>query len=262
MKALERLGKGIAIGIADLIPGVSGATIALIVGAYEKLIEEISGLLRFELRRDWLFLLPIGLGAGLAVLLGSFLIPGLVERYPVAVFGLFSGLIGASAFLLARHLHGPRRAHAWLILGSLIGAGIAMLPVGLQAPITVVGTIIAGALAIGAMLLPGISGSYVLLLLGYYTHVFGAIRSFDLGFLFLFALGGLIGGATSVLAINRLLHRWHLQGMLLLIGIIVGALGRPLGIAMSAASGPTGWFTLGIFAAAGVLVTVLLARHA
>ncbi|MFT4308110.1 MAG: DUF368 domain-containing protein [Candidatus Woesearchaeota archaeon] len=266
-RAIAHAGRGLAVGVADLVPGVSGATIALILGIYEKLILEISGLirrprrfsdLRENLTRDWTFLILTGMGVATAVLLGSHIIPRLVANHPLIVFSLFSGLIASSAVILARGVHGTKRQTFWLISGALIGAGIAMSPVGIDVPVTNTSTIIAGFFAIGAMLIPGISGSYVLVLLGYYTHVFTAISTFDIGFLSFFALGAAGGALSAVTIISRLLKKYHTQTMLLLIGLVAGALGRPLGIAVEAASTSSDIIVLvGVFCV-GVLLTTLL----
>ena len=266
---IRRLMRGLLIGTADLVPGVSGATIALILGIYEKLMVEISGLIRIpkrlgdvreNLNRDWSFLIPTAIGVASAIYLGSLVIPGLVENNPLIIFSLFSGLIASSAIVLARSVHGTRRQTGWLILGALIGALVAASPIGINAPITTLATITTGFLAVGAMLIPGISGSYVLVLLGYYTHVFTAIRGFDLSFLALFALGAIGGAISAVTLISRLLKAYHTQTMLVLIGIVAGALGRPLGIAIGAVHTPIDWVVLSVFIVLGLLITVVLTR--
>ena len=268
-RAFSHAGRGLAIGVADLVPGVSGATIALILGIYEKLILEISGLIRRprtladvcgNLRRDWAFLILTGAGVASAVLLGSLVIPGLVANHPLIVFSLFSGLIASSAFILARGVHGTRRQTLWLITGALIGAAVAMSPVGIDVPVTSASTVTAGFFAIGAMLIPGISGSYVLVLLGYYTHVFTAIGSFDLRFLSFFALGAIGGALTAVMIISRLLKRYHTQTMLVLIGLVAGALGRPLGIAVQAIGTSSDIIVLVLIVVIGSVIPFALTR--
>lgn len=265
----KNIGRGLGVGVADLVPGVSGATIALIMGIYEKLVFELSGLLqvprtfsdlRSNLARDWAFLIPLGIGILTAILIGAAFIPTLVETQPLIIFSLFSGLIASSAVVLARDLTGPRIAYAWIFLGAAVGIGVAMIA-PLESAVTSLGTVIAGAAAIAAMLLPGVSGSYVLLLLGYYTAVFSAIAAFDIGFLSLFALGALAGAAVSIVLISRLLKKFHLSTMLFLLGIVAGALGKPLGIALSSIRSPGDWFVLIGCIAAGIVITLLVSRR-
>ena len=264
-------GRGFAIGTADLIPGGSGATIALILGVYEKLMLELSGLikrperfsdLRENLNRDWAFLVLTAIGISAAVILGSFFIPSLVENHPLIVFSLFSGLIASSAVVLAQRVHG-RCLHAfWIVLGAFIGIGVAMSPIGIGTSITTGMTIIAGFAAIAAMLIPGISGSYVLILLGYFTHVITAISTFDVGFFSFFALGAFGGALTSIILISRLLKAYHTQTMLVLLGIVAGALGRPLTIAIGSVSAASDWAVLTAFFVIGALITLMLMRSA
>lgn len=278
---LKRIGRtyltGITIGGADLIPGVSGGTVALITGVYEKLIATIAQLLAVPRRvfsiRDWIrqfsvdyvFLIPLLLGMGTAVAAGAAFIPGLLISDPIATFGFFSGAIAVSTVLLGWDLeHHDKRKHAygflWLALGALLGAGIALLPTGLSAPVSPLFTFVAGLLALTAMLLPGISGSYVLLLIGYYPHVLDAVASLNLGFLVVFAIGAAIGAGLISKAIKVLLKRWHIQTMLLLLGLVAGALGKPLSLAITPISGLSGVLVLLGFGAIGAVLAVGLTQ--
>lgn len=269
-RLLSRIAQGLGIGTAPLVPGVSAATIALIMGVYEKLIAELAGFLRVpkrasdlreNLTRDWNLLLPTGLGIVIAIGIGATFIPRLVETQPLAVFSVFSGLIAASAVVLARQLHGPRSGYLWLVLGAILGVAAASAPVTIDAQPTVLGVVIAGMLAVAAMLLPGVSGSYVLLLLGYYTNVLEALRTLDIRFLMLFGAGGVLGAALSIVGIRKLLERFHLQTMLVLVGIIAGALGKPLSIALDAVRTGTDWFVFAGFAILGIVLTIIIHKR-
>jgi putative membrane protein len=266
-EAIKNTARGFAIGAANLIPGVSGATIALILGIYERLICELAGLfappqrfvaLRANLTRDWGLLIPLGIGIGIAVIAGSYLIPGLIRSYPLIVFSIVSGLIASSAFVIGKTVRSG--SVAWLILGAMIGAGIAMTPVGIEVSTIPLLTMLAGALAIASMIIPGISGSYVLLLLGYYTHVLDAIRAIDLGFLALFGLGALFGAIGAFLFVSHVLARYRSTTMLVLIGLIIGSLGKPLSIAMNATQSSGDWFVLSACFAIGAVITMLIAH--
>lgn len=268
---------GITVGGADLIPGVSGGTVALITGVYEKLIASIAQLLavprrvfsleawKRQLSIDWVFLVSLLAGMGSAVAAGAAIIPGLLTSAPIATFGFFSGAIAVSTVLLGWNLeHHDKRKHAhgfvWLGIGALVGAAIAFLPTGLSAPVSPLLTFVAGLLALTAMLLPGISGSYVLLIIGYYPHVLNAVASLNLGFLIVFAVGAAIGAGLISKAIKVLLKRWHIQTMLLLLGLVAGALGKPLSLAIAPIVSVGGVLVLLGFGLIGAILAVGLTQ--
>lgn len=237
--------RGLFMGVADLIPGISGATIALISGIYEKLIENMHTLFhknskRLHLRGYWQnisqlefgFLVPLGLGMGSMIILGSHIIPNLINQYPGPVFGLFLGIILSSALWLYKQVPIKERAH-WIAFGLalLAGVGFAFLGEGLERTVASYPLLfLVGMAAFSAMILPGISGSYVLLIFGHYTLVLHAISSFDIMTLFVFGLGGLFGLFTMSKALHHLFERYKGIAIFSLTGLMIGAAWRPLDI--------------------------------
>ncbi|MHC4391064.1 MAG: DUF368 domain-containing protein [Planctomycetota bacterium] len=243
--------RGIAMGVADLIPGVSGGTIALIAGIYPLFVEAISSLniqwifpfvrslfLRepeeraamrnvgmSHLRRvRWGVLIPIGLGILTSIALGSKLMHYLVSDHPVPTYAFFFGLILISLPIplkLARRVGGRELAIA------LVAAVVTFVVVGL--PVRDPGgsglfLFGCGALAISAMVLPGISGSYVLLMLGMFPTVIKAIGDRNLGILVVLASGMVVGLLTFAPILRFLLDRWRSVTLAVLTGIMAGAL--------------------------------------
>ena len=211
--SISTIFKGMAMGVAEAIPGVSGGTIAFITGIYERLLTAIGSILGPEVlgawrreglaaawkRADGNFILFLGVGMVVGIGVAVFAITELLENYPPVVWAFFFGLIIASAVYIAKQVD------RWspLAIGLLVaGAAVAFLlttinPLsGSDNPVLV---FLAGAIAISALILPGISGSFILLLLGMYTVVFNAVRnlaSLDPAALLIvgvFALGCLVG---------------------------------------------------------------------
>ncbi|QVL53744.1 MAG: DUF368 domain-containing protein [Cyanobium sp. M30B3] len=230
------LGCGLAMGAADVVPGVSGGSMAFIMGIYGRLLEAVAGFdpqwLRLLAQRRWGeaaarvhlgFLLPL-----LAGILGSVLllvrpITWLYAQHPVWLFAFFFGLIVGSIALIARQAHWGASG----LVAMAVGAATALVFVT-RVPVTMPHdpfTIFwSGAVAIMAMILPGISGSFLLLVLGQYQHVMEAVKALDLGTLVPFALGCAVGLAAFVRLLRWLLERWHGQTVALLVGVMAGSL--------------------------------------
>ena len=191
-------------GAADVVPGVSGGTMALILGIYQRLLEAIRAfdttLLRLIAARrfrdaaehaDILFVIPLGAGILAAVLFFTRVIslPQMVREIPEQIYSLFFGLILGSIVVLLRGLAPMRwRDLTSLVVGTLLGLTIVNV-VPVETPVDAWFIFLSGALAICAMILPGISGSFILLLLRKYEHVFEAIGNFDFAIIVPFALG-------------------------------------------------------------------------
>lgn len=209
--------KGFCIGIANLIPGVSGGTMALILGIYEKLI--------FSLKKlDLKFLFPLGAGAGLAILSGAKLVPHLLDTYPEYTFALFLGLIVASLKVPYRKIERKGSREAIVAILSFI---LAFYIAGLESRTVFSGNkliLVAGFFGMTAMLLPGISGSAILLILGAYRPVLKTISSFDFTTILPFGLGLLLGVIFFVLVFSFLLKRYHSLSMAFLVGLMMGSL--------------------------------------
>jgi putative membrane protein len=229
--------RGMAMGAADVVPGVSGGTIALITGIYDRLINAISsadvellGYLRnVELAKAWqhvdgtfLSILMAGIVTSIAML--ASLIVSALATYPLLIWSFFFGLIFASAIFLMRQIK-PWGIENLILL--LIGVAIAVAVVFIK-PVESDGEswylFAAGAIAICATILPGISGGFILVLLGAYTPVLIAVKEFDI-----VALASLIAGASSGLlcfskVLSWLLTRFHNRVMALLTGFLFGSL--------------------------------------
>jgi putative membrane protein len=226
-------------GAADAVPGVSGGTIAFITGIYEELINTIKqfGPSAFGAwhREGWVglsrhlnlaFLIPLLLGVAVSLVSVAHLALWLMEAQPLLLEGFFFGLVAASALVVGQ---AGERWKIWYLLPLLIGLMLAewlpsLMPLVLMAGNESLVVILAGAIAISAMLLPGVSGSFLLLTMGLYGTIMGAIRSFDLGIIMLFGMGCIIGLALFSRLLSWLLRRYHGATLQLLLGFIVGSL--------------------------------------
>lgn len=226
-------------GAADVVPGVSGGTMALILGIYQRLLEAIRAfdmrLLRLIASRrlrtaadhvDILFLIPLGAGILGAILFFTRVVslPQLLRDYPEQIYALFFGLIVGSIVVLVRG-YGAMRASelASLAAGTLLGL-LVVNAVPFETPVDTWFIFLAGALAICAMILPGISGSFILLLLRKYEYVFNAIGHFDFSVIVPFALGAATGLALfSRLLVWLLKHHYRLT-LAAIVGMLIASL--------------------------------------
>ena len=231
--------RGFCIGAADVVPGVSGGTMAFILGIYRRLVEAIRAfdtvLVRLLLtgrfrhasaHADLALIVPLGVGVIGAVMFFTRVVPlpRLVASHPELVHGLFFGLILASVVVLFRSL-GSVRTVEWgaVFAGAAVGFGIVNL-VPVSTPDTSWFIALSGALAISAMLLPGLSGAFILLILGKYAYVLDGIGRLDPGVIVPFGIG-VIGG---LIAFSRLLA-WLLRAryrvtLLAICGLLIGSL--------------------------------------
>lgn len=231
---------GFLMGSADIVPGVSGGTIALVLGIYPDLVAEIRGgaaalgdLARGRFRDaieklkvvNWWFLIPLGFGLVTAVLLLASTLEHLLETQPVAMSALFFGLVLGSVELARRLLIAPANEH--LVIAA-VAAVATFLLLGLRAgQITDPSALIifgAGAVAICAMILPGISGSFILLLLGMYDTIIGAVSDRSLGTIAIFGVGAVLGLASFSTLLDRLLERHHDRVLAVLLGLLAGSI--------------------------------------
>ena len=230
--------RGIAIGAADLVPGVSGGTVALITGIYGRLISAIASvgidMLSLVLRGrvaeaykaiDGNFLLLLAAGIGTAIVGFAAILNWLLLHYPLPLWATFSGLVLASALSLVK-----QNCRSWTFRDwSLFTTGVAVaVSVGLtqaiQMPLTPLGIFFAGSIAISAMILPGISGSFLLLLMGVYQPIIAAVVNLELVTLALFALGCGMGLIFFSKLLQRLLAVAEKATMATLFGFLLGSL--------------------------------------
>lgn len=231
----QNLYRGFLIGASDLIPGVSGGTVAVMLGIYDEFLGAISGFFSREWRRHLNFLLPLAIGMGAALLGLSRVVQWLLDDYNRPTNFFFLGLIVAMVPGLWRRAE-ARRRFRWghfLILAAAAGSVAALVPLQAGAgqagpialsPATAVALFGAGALASAAMLLPGISGSFVLLVLGVYPTAIYALSAFDLGLIAVIGAGVGVGFVGSSKLISRLLERRPDAAYAAIIGLIVGSL--------------------------------------
>ena len=237
--------KGACMGAADVIPGVSGGTIAFIMGIYDKFVaslaainvEAVKMLFTGRFKEFWRhinggFLLSLAVGIGVSVISLATVMQTLLTDFPVQTWAFFFGLIVASSIFILRGISGWRlREILFLIGGIILGVVICTLS-PTQTPDALWFIFLSGAIAICAMILPGISGSFILLILGKYQYILGAVSGLTAGedvtrnilILATFA----IGAAVGILGFSKFLHwilsRWHKQALIILAGFIIGSL--------------------------------------
>lgn len=236
--------RGVIMGLADVVPGISGGTMAFITGIYPRLIQAISSVdLSFltlalqgkfnEARRtfqkiDFSFLIPLLGGIGLAIILFSRFIGYLLNEHASFTFAFFFGLILASAlFLIKKSGQFKYENFFFLIFGFLLAyliAGAATLSVNHSFPVI----FLAGAVAICAMILPGISGALILLLLNQYEFLLEAIHTFNLPVILIFMIGALIGILSFSKLLNYLLKNFRYLTFSFLTGLMLGSLRIPI----------------------------------
>jgi len=231
--------RGMAMGAADVVPGVSGGTIALITGIYEQLITTLSGLkpsllgvwrrqgfLAFWQASNLGFLVALLAGIVTSIALLARLITWLMDAYPVPLWSFFCGLIIASILLLLKPLR-MKQLSTWLMLaaGVLIAVWVmSRPPLGGTLALTLPVFFIAGAVAICAMILPGISGSFILVILGMYAPVLAAVKGGEWAILLAFVAGCATGLLSFVHLLRWLLARFHDPVMAMLVGFMAGSL--------------------------------------
>ena len=231
--------KGIAMGAADAVPGVSGGTIAFISGIYEELILAIRSFdgraVKFLYHRDvpgfWrhvhgTFLTVLLAGIGTSLLIFSRLILYWLAYFPVLVWAFFFGLIIASVLMVARKIGqwGPL-VLGFGVLGILLGYYITVA-VPAETPETLGFVFLSGMIAICAMILPGISGSFILVLLSKYEYVFTALRDFNLLVIAVFGCGCAIGILLFSHVLNWTLRHYYAPTIAMLTGLMIGSLNK------------------------------------
>jgi putative membrane protein len=235
---------GFCMGTADVVPGVSGGTMAVALGIYYQLLaaitsanrEALTSLFRLKLAEvfrviHWRFLtcLVLGVGLGVAVMVKIVKLPSMVlasSPHRPLVYAVFFGMVLGSAIMLGRHVEkwNPVRAAA-CAAGAAAGFAIVNL-VPVATPEHPAFIFLCGSVAICAMLLPGISGSFILLILGKYAYILGAVGKLDLMVLIPFGVGCVVGILLFSRLLKWLLSRWQHTVLAVLIGLLIGSLWR------------------------------------
>lgn len=242
--------RGLLMGSADIVPGVSGGTIALITGIYDKLIYSISKInfkfikpfVKLDFKGFWAafldeidfaFFIPLVLGIGVAMLTIARIISYCMAQYTALTYAFFIGLILASAFILFKKIPKLQIKHiAFAVLGIVLTYIFVNLnPIAANHSLPVL--FISGMIAICAMILPGISGSFLLLLLNQYEYMLGALYGFRIIEIFVFIIGAVIGILGFSKILNYLIKNHKEVTMAFLIGVMVGSLDLPLNLVIS-----------------------------
>ena len=281
MAFLANILRGVFMGSADVVPGVSGGTIAVLLGIYERLIAAISlaakacgNLLRLDLRSaaarlravEWGLVLPLVIGIAVAIFTLARVITRLLDDYPEAMAGVFTGLVASSAWVAWRMIRSPDATAA--VTTALVGIA-AFLLLGISGgAVTDPSALVifgAGAIAICAMILPGVSGSFLLLMLGMYDVVITAVDERDVFVLGVFALGAVVGLALFSQVLDWALSRHHDIVLAAMVGLMIGSLRVlwpwPGGVEDTGLGAPTGtWWIPVILGVIAALVVVGLTR--
>lgn len=231
--------KGMGMGAADVVPGVSGGTIAFIVGIYEELINSIKSINASTLKllftgrvaSFWKainanFLLSIVTGIGISIFSLAKLITYLLVFHPILVWAFFFGLVLASTWFVSKDI----KSWNWRTILSLVaGAAIAYfitVATPAETPTNLPFIFLCGAIAICAMILPGISGSFILVLLGKYFYIMEAVKSFNISVMLTFICGAAIGITSFSRVLSFALRKFHDITISVLTGFMLGSLNK------------------------------------
>lgn len=231
--------KGMSMGGADVVPGVSGGTIAFITGIYEELLNSIKSfdqqaiqlLLKGRIAALWehvngKFLVTLLSGILVSILSLAKLIHYLLNNHPIQLWSFFFGLIVISAIVVSREI----KHWKWVVIfAGIAGIAIAYLITGATpatTPDNYLFIFASGAIAICAMILPGISGSFILLILGKYEFIIEAVKDFNLPIIIVFGLGCVVGLLTFTRLVSFLLSRYHDVTVAMLAGFMIGSLNK------------------------------------
>ena len=231
--------KGFCMGTADVVPGVSGGTVAFILGIYERLInaiksfdlEWLKGIIKFDSkvilgRPDFALIIPLVTGIILALLFFTRVVPlpVLIQTHPEPVYALFFGLITGSIFILFAHFDKLVNGDYFYTLAGVVAGLVVFNLVPVNTPETNWFIFLSGALAICAMVLPGISGSFILLILKKYDYIFNAIGHFDFTVLVPFGLGIIAGLALFVRFLSWVFKNFYRATIMVINGLLIASL--------------------------------------
>ena len=248
LKFITNLGRGALMGSAEVVPGVSGGTLALIVGIYQTLINSIADLV-LSVRQlvglapgkastktavstfkslPWRLLIPVAIGMGAAVILGAKLIEPLLDEQPIAMKALFFGLVIAGTYVPA---HMVTKVGGWspsfVLLGLISAVFVFFLtgvPQGNMADPSLIVVFFSALIAICALVLPGVSGSFLLLTVGMYDPTIAAVNDRNFTYLIVFALGAILGLAIFVSLLKWLLENRARVTLVIITGLMLGSL--------------------------------------
>ena len=230
--------KGFGMGAANVVPGVSGGTIALLTGIYSDIVASLnaltekktySSLFKGRLKEFWQsvngsFLLALLAGVVVSIFSLAKLMTYVLTYYPVLTWAFFFGLILCSSVLMFRDIKGWKGTDAiFLLIGLGLGVALCLLS-PTQTPNDLWFIFICGALAICTMILPGVSGSFILLILGKYDYIMNAVSSLNVPVLLAMGAGCVVGILAFAKLLHFLLAKWEKQTMIVLLGFVIGSL--------------------------------------
>ncbi|MEM9390336.1 MAG: DUF368 domain-containing protein [Bacteroidota bacterium] len=231
--------KGVGMGTADVVPGVSGGTIALITGIYERLLSAIKSvdaealklISKFQIKHFWKhidgnFLLVLVAGIATSIMTLAKVVTYLLDTYPIQLWSFFFGLIIISAILVLRNV---KSWNLGKVLSLIVGVIIAYMITEATPAATPEGLwfiFLSGAIAICAMILPGISGSFILLIMGKYEFIFNALNNRDIPVILTFMTGCIVGLLSFARVISWLFKKYHDIAIALLSGFMLGSLNK------------------------------------
>lgn len=229
----KNLYRGLIMGATDLIPGISGGTIAVLLGIYDRLIRAINGIFTKDWKRHFFFLAPLGIGMVTAIFLLANVIEWLLANYPGPTKFFFLGLIIGVLPFLFRKAEAKRNFQAkhyfLLIIGVIIVASLNIFNPQEGEVITNVTTstyiflFVSGFIASSAMIAPGISGSFMLLLLGAYSTIISAISNLKLDIIIVTGIGIAIGFLMMSRIVEYFLNRYYTATYAAIIGLVIGS---------------------------------------
>jgi putative membrane protein len=275
--------RGCAMGAADIVPGISGGTVALVTGIYERLITNIGGgaqLLRslvsgrpglavqWARKIEWAWLISLLAGVLITIALASSVLTNLLETQPIRTAAVFFGLVAGAAWITGGRIRSWTTAQIGIAVVAAVGL---FLLLGLRTETESSGASLvtqplwaffaAGAVAICAMILPGISGSLILVMLGMYSEVLAAIAERDLGALGATALGCVLGLAVFSTLLNWMLLHHHDRVIAAMIGLMIGSLRVlwpwPQGTSTTTLAAPSGDLLVPVLLALVAVVLVI-----
>ncbi|WP_367358693.1 DUF368 domain-containing protein [Mesotoga sp.] len=224
---------GVLMGLANLIPGVSGGTIALLGGLYERFVGSISSVSAFKIRKeDVVFLIEIVAGIVIGILGFSTLIDVSLSRVPSLMYGIFSGLvIGGTPVVFKRIEKFDSTSFPFLVIGgllvylvSILGSGPGKEAVLNHNAASLLYDVFAGFFGAAAMVLPGLSGAFILLIMGEYTRAIAALRHFDFVIIVVLGVGVILGIVFVSRLMKFLMKRFRSQTFAFLLGLMIGSL--------------------------------------
>ena len=211
---------GVIISISQIVPGISGGSIAMILGIYDKLIHAVNNIVK-DFKNQYKILFRVGLGAIVGIILFSNIFKTLLEKYPIPLGYMFIGIILGGAPLMFKKATSKRsfsqRSLVYLDYNGYSDAIVSLTP------FIFMWLFVGGVVIAIALILPGISGSFMLLILGLYNTVITAITDFNIPILIPIALGGIVGTVLSARLIEMLLNKYPEQTYMIIFGFILGS---------------------------------------